>query len=146
MNKAITILSAIIISIIITSCEQEIGRLDLTKNNPAEIQFRLKKGEEVKLWTDIDITYKEKPLFVYDCEFYKGDEFLFKGGTDPLATTNNRDEVLINENNITRWKFYGQLEGTFKAKEDATYRIKTTFIKNSNPDLDINKVEMVFIK
>lgn len=136
----------ITVSLFLFSCDEEIGRLDLTKNNTGEIEFELEKDREVKIWTDMDIEYKEKPLFVYDFEFYRGEEFLLKGGTDPLTTTNNKDEELTTKEGITHWKFYGKLEGNFIPKSDGVYTFKTTFIKNNKPDLKINKAEIVFVK
>lgn len=136
----------ILISVLLFSCEEEIGRLDLTQNNTGEIQFELEKDREVKFWTNIDIEYKEKPLFVYDFEFYKGDEYLLKGGSDPLVTMNNKDEVLTTKNGITHWKFYGKLDGNFVPKSDGKYTFKATFVRNNRPDLKINKAEIVFIK
>jgi len=140
------VITLILTSFLLISCEKEIGRIDIDKNNPTKISFSLKKDREVKFFTDIDIEYKEKPLFVYDFEFYKGDEFLMKGGTDPLTTMNNKDELLETKNGITHWKFYGKLEGNFVPKVDGNYTFKITFVKNNHPDLKINKAEIVFVK
>ncbi len=136
----------LLIPLLLISCEQEIGRLDLTQKNSGEISFDLEKHREVKIWTRMDIEYLEKPLFVFDFEFYKGQEFLLKGGTDPLVTTNNKNESLITKDRITHWKFYGKLDGNFIPKEDGNYTFKITFIKNNHPDLKINKAEVVFVK
>ena len=136
----------ILISFLLISCEEEIGRLDLTHKNLGELSFELEKHQEVKIWTNMDIEYQEKPLFVYDFEFYKGKEFLLKGGTDPLVTTNNKNETLITKNGITHWKFYGKLDGNFIPKADGNYTFKVAFIKNNSPDLKINKAELVFVK
>ncbi|MBL4593884.1 MAG: hypothetical protein JKX68_08725 [Flavobacteriales bacterium] len=140
------ILLILLVSILLFSCEKEIGRIDLTQNDTVIIEFDLEKDREVKFWTNLDIEYKEKPLFVYDFEFYKGDEYLLKGGTDPLITINNRDEELTVVNGITHWKFYGRLDGSFIPKSDGRFIFKTTFIRNNTPDLKINKAEIVFIK
>lgn len=144
MNKIGSYSLIFIIAILFFSCENEIGRIDFTNKDKGEIQFDLEKDREVKIWTEIDIEYIEKPLFVYDFEFYKGDEFLLKGGTDPLVAMNKRDEVLTTEGGRSHWKFYGKIEGNFIAKEDGRYTFKTTFIKNKNPDLKINKIAVVF--
>ena len=136
----------ILISILLFSCEEEIGRLDLIQNKTVEIEFELEKDREVRFWTNIDIEYKEKPLFVYDFEFYKGDEYLLKGGTDPLVTMNNKEESLITKDGITHWKFYGKLDGNFIPKSDGVYTFKTTFVRNQKPGLKINKAEIVFVK
>ena len=136
----------LVTSLFLLSCEKEIGKIDLTETHTAEITFELEKDREVKFWTNMDVEYKNKPLFVYDFEFYKGEEYLLKGGTDPLVTTNNKNETLTTKDGITHWKFYGKLDGSFIPKTDGIYTFKTTFIKNNKPGLKINKAEIVFIK
>ncbi len=140
------IIIAIIIGLLFVSCENEVGRIDLLKNNPADFEIELKKGETLNLYTDMDIEYREKPQFVYDCEFYLGDVYLFKGGTDPLLTTENQNESLVEINGIKHWKYYGKLEGNLTAEKDGKYVIKTTFVKNNKPELKINKAEIIFLK
>ena len=134
------------IGLMLVSCEQEIGRLNLLDSNSAEITFELEKDRVVNLYTTMDIEYKEKPLFVYDFEFYKGEKYLLKGGTDPLITTNKKDELLTVKDGITHWKYYGKLDGNFIPKSDGVYTFKITFIKNNKPNLKINKAEIVFVK
>ena len=134
------------LSILLFSCEEEIGKIDLTKKNSGEIKFELEKDREVKFWTNIDIEYVEKPLFVYDFEFYKGEEYLLKGGTDPLITTNNKDELLTVKDGISHWEFYGKLDGNFIPKSDGVFTFKATFVRNNKPDLKINKAEIVFVQ
>ena len=136
----------IALSFFLVACDKEIGRIDHTNNTVGKIQLDLKKDKEVRIWTEIDIEYKGKPLFVYDFGFYKGNQFLLKGGTDPLVCINKKNESLITKNGITHWKFYGKLEGNFIPKEDTIFTFKTTFIKNKRPDLKINKAVIVFVK
>ena len=136
----------VVLSLLLLACEEEIGRLDLRSHNTEEIVFDLEKDREVKFWTEIDIEYREKPLFVYDFEFFKGEEFMLKGGTDPLVTMNNKNETLTTKDGVTHWKFYGRLDGNFVPKSDGIYTFKTTFVKNNKPDLKINKAEIVFVK
>ncbi len=143
-NKFLLIL--FLLSIVLISCEKEIGRIDLLKNNSEEIGFKLQKGDVINLYTDIDIEYKEKPLFVYECEFYYDEKILFKGGTDPLLTQNNQKESKVTIDGITHWKFYGKLQGNIIADMAGEYAIKTTFVRNNKPDLKINKAEIVFVK
>lgn len=139
-------LISILILLTLISCEQEIGRVDLINDNSKEIFFLLAADDEVSFYADIDIQYKEKPLFVYECEAYQGGLLLFKGGTDPLNTKNNQREEKNVVNGITNWKFYGKLEGTLKANMDGEYSVKTTFVRNEKEDLKIKKAEIVFIK
>jgi hypothetical protein len=136
----------ILLIFILQSCQEEIARVDLLRNNPTTINFNLQKGEEVKLFADMDIEFVENPLFVFDCEFYFEDKFLFKGGTDPLNTKNNIREKKTENGGIVSWKYYGQLEGTLTSQEDGNYSVKTTFVKNSKPSLKINKAQLVLVK
>ena len=61
----------VVISLLFFSCENEIGRVDLLKNNAEEVQFELQEGDVISLYTEIDIEYIKKPLFVYQFEFFK---------------------------------------------------------------------------
>ena len=135
-----------ILAVCLFSCQEEIARVDLLKNNSEEIFFTLAKGEVVDLYADMDIEYKVKPLFVFDCEFYQGGFVLFKGGTDPLLTTGNQNESKEVTGGMTHWKYYGKLQGNITADMDGEYSIKTTFLKNNKPNLKINKAEIVFVK
>ena len=71
---------------------------------------------------------------------------LFEGGTDPLITTENKDESIVIKNGITHWRFYGKLDGNLTATMNGEYSIKTTFLKNKEPNLKINKVDIVLVK
>jgi len=135
-----------IFSLFLISCENEIGRMNLEETNNQSITFELKKDKEVSIWTEIDIEYKNEPLFVYDFEFYKGEEFLMKGGTDPLTATNKRDEFKTIKDSVIHWKFYGKVEGSFIPKEDGQYTFKSTLVKNNPPDLKIHKMDIVFVE
>ena len=135
-----------LLSVTLLSCEQEVYRVDLLQNNSKEIFFKLEKEEVINLYADIDIEYKEKPSFIYHCEFNQGGGMLFEGGTDPLITTENKDESIVIKNGITHWRFYGKLDGNLTATMNGEYSIKTTFLKNKEPNLKINKVDIVLVK
>lgn len=136
----------ILFSFFLLSCEQELARVNLLQNNSKEIFFELENEEVVNLYVNIDVEYQENPSFVYHCEFYQGGFLLFEGGTDPLVTTENKSESLVTKNGITHWKFYGKLDGNLTASMDGEYSIKTTFLKNDNPNVKIHKAEIVLVK
>ena len=135
----------LLIFILISSCKKEV-RVDLLSENGKEVFFNLEKDEIVNLYTEINITYKEKPLFVYHCSFKQDDLLMFEGGTDPLITIENEKEELKVIDGITHWKFFGKLDGNLTAKKDGVYSIKTTFLKNKQQDLKISKAEIVFTR
>ncbi|PCI96391.1 MAG: hypothetical protein COB15_10245 [Flavobacteriales bacterium] len=136
----------VVISLLFFSCENEIGRVDLLKNNAEEVQFELQEGDVISLYTEIDIEYIKKPLFVYQFEFFKDGYPLYSGGIDPLVTTENKNETYSEKDGIVQWKFYGKLQGEFKADTTAIYSIKPSFIKNKEEGLKINKADIFFVK
>ncbi len=135
-----------ILSLLLISCSQEVGRVDLLQDNGKTIEFKLEAGETIELYTEMDIEYLDQPLFVYQCEFFKDNEPLFSGGTDPLITTEKTKDVLTLKDGITHWSFYGKLDGNVTADTAGNYAIKTTFIKNNAQGVKINKAAIVFVK
>jgi hypothetical protein len=138
----IKLISFLFILLSFISCNRPDVKVNLLTNNSKEIQFQLEKGDVVNLYSNIDIEYKEKPLFVYHCQFYFEDSLLFEGGTDPLVI---KDTLLI-ENSLGVLKLYGKLDGNLTASKQGLYSIKTTFVKNKSIDLKINKAEIVFVR
>jgi hypothetical protein len=128
------------------SCGKEDVRMDFLKKDSQAIQFQLEKGDVVNIYSEIDIQFNERPLFVYDFKFYCGDSLMYEGGTDPFETENNTLDTLLVENGISYLKLYGKLNGNMTAGKAALYTIKTTFIQSSNVDLKINKADIVFVR
>jgi len=124
------------------SCQNEIGRVDLLKQNPSTIQLDLTKHRQIDIWTNIDIEFEEEPLFVYAFDFIKGNEIILQGGVDPLVVTKIKNEKRTD----TSWSFYGKLDGDFIPQEDTIYQIKTTFVDNNSEGLKIKKLEVVFLE
>ena len=136
-----------VIGIVLISCDRELTRIDLLKENSKEVFFDLEAEEVIDLYVDIDIFFKQKPLFVYHCELKEDGVLLFEGGTDPLITSFNENELKVTtKDGVTHWKFYGKLDGDLKATNKNRYSIKTTFLKNEDPNLKIKKAEIVFLK
>ena len=144
MKKTFILLVVAIISI---SCDRELARVDLLKENSKEVFFDLEAEEVIDLYVDIDIVFKETPLFVYHCALKQDGSLLFEGGTDPLTTTLNENESKVTTiDGLTHWKFFGKLDGDLKASKDDIYSIKTTFLKNEDPNLIVKKAQIVFLK
>jgi len=136
-----------LIPFVLMSCDRELSRVDLLNENAKEVFFNLDAEEIVELYVDIDIEFKQEPLFVYHCELNQNGILLFEGGTDPLKTTLKENELKVTTaDGITHWQFYGKLDGDLKASTKGVYSIKTTFLKNQEPNLKIKKAEIVFVK
>lgn len=128
------------------SCTTEIARIDVAKSSNVSINVKCEKHRQIDFYIDCDIEYVKKPTMVMDFEFYRGDVQFLKGGLDPLAAFPKKDEVKMENNGITKWKFYGKLEGNFIPPADTTFTIKPTLILNNDPELVIHKFELVLVK
>ncbi|MBI2281029.1 MAG: hypothetical protein HYU68_10130 [Bacteroidetes bacterium] len=141
-----TLFPLLLILVLFACTTEEIARIDLTKTEPQSISINCKKHRQIDFYLDGDMEYKELPIMVLDFEFYKGNQQILKGGLDPLNCTLLENESKTIENGITRWKFYGKLEGNFIPPSDTTFTIYPTLIKNNHPDLKIHKLDVVFVR
>ena len=128
------------------SCTEEIARIDLMKSEIQSVSIPCKKHRQVDFYLDADIEYRKFPSMVLDFEFYKGNQQILKGGLDPLNCTELKNESKTVGNGITRWKFYGKLEGNFIPPSDTIFTIYPTLIKNKTLDFKIHKLEVVFVR
>ncbi len=140
------IVSLLVVVLIMSSCQQDEIRMDLLQINQKNVEFELGAQEEIQFFADIDIEFRKKPDLVYHCDFYFEGKPLYSGGVDPLNTTDNLDDTLLVNDGITHWKFYGKLEGSLIGHQLGVYTIKTQLIKNNDPNLKINKADIVFVK
>ena len=144
LNKGNIIL--VLFVILLFSCTTELERVDLFKNQFVNIQVECEKHRQIDFYLDCDIEYSELPTMVIDFEFYNGDEQILKGGLDPLLASPKSDELKIEKDGVTHWKFYGKLEGNFIPPSDGVFTIRPTLIKNNHPDLKVNKFELVLVR
>jgi len=140
------IIFIVLIGVLLISCEQEIARIDLSKNKNIAIDINCEKDRQIDFYLDCDIEYSQMPTMVMDFEFFKGAEQLLKGGLDPFVASPKTDEIKNTIGSKTHWKFYGKLEGNFIPTADTVFTIKPILIKNNHPDLVINKFELVLVR
>lgn len=130
----------IFVALLLMSCgKQELATIDLVAKNPAQINLKLNKGERIQFYSDLQLTYEEKPEIVYAFEFYQANELLFSGGVDPFNVTT---EIENNTPNTIK----GKLEGEFTAQYDDNYSIVVTLIKNNTLGLKIHHAKITVVK
>jgi hypothetical protein len=134
------------LSLLLFSCQEELQRIDLIKNPTTTIAINCEKDRQIDFYLDCDIEYSQMPVMVMDFEFFKGAEQILKGGLDPLAASQKTNEIKTNNGAITRWKFYGKLEGNFIPTADTVFTIKPTLVYNQTRSLKFNKFELVFVR
>lgn len=140
-------ISILILILALVSCSQEeITRIDLTKDVVQVVNVKCEKHRQIDFYLDCDIEFTEYPNMVLDFEFYQGKQQLLKGGLDPLNCSNLKNESKVVTNDTTRWKFYGKLEGNFIPPADTIFSIYPTLVKNNTKNFKIYKMDLVFVR
>lgn len=117
------------------------------KHNPVgEVQVFLEEGDEVELWTEVDMEYVDRPSFMYDFEVLKGQMVLNKGGIDPLTSVKVKKEVLKDVEGKKHYSLVGQLPGVFKPVTDTVYTFRAVFLQNPIPNFHTNQLDLVFVR
>ena len=132
--------------LLLISCQQEIQRIDLINTPTTAVAIDCEKDRQIDFYLECDIEFVEEPKMVMDFEFFKGEQQILKGGLDPLAASPKENETKVTANGVTKWKFYGKLEGNFIPTADTIFAIQPTLIYNPSPSLKFNKFELVFVR
>lgn len=150
MNKYVFLLAAFI-----SGCSaltgEEIARLSINQvSNDSnlvikETSLQLIKGDEVAIWSDMDLEYEGEVALRFRMEVLKdGEEF---GGIeiDPAKKNISIGEFKTSINRKTDWSFLGK-NTELNIEEDGNYTFKGILVAADNPSLKINKAEIVFKK
>lgn len=130
---------------------EEIGRLPINQVSTyeenlieKEISLNLKKGDEIAIWSYMDIQYEgDIALRFYITILKDGEEF---GGLeiDPTDKNITIGEVKTSIMDKTDWSFSGK-NTEIKIEEDGNYTFTGILIASKNPTLKVNKAEVVFM-
>jgi hypothetical protein len=156
MKTLLSILAFTISLTILTGCEaltgKEVARLSInqvsTNNNNLiikEATLDLKKGEEILIWSEIDIEYEGDVALRFKIEISKNDTILNILEIDPTDKSISMGEVKTNLRNKTDWSFSGK-NSELKIEEDGTYTFKGLLVSSPNLTLKVLKAEIVLKK
>ena len=153
--KNILTLSALALSIsMLSGCgaltEKEIARLPVNEVSTdedhlmmQETTLYLKKGEQVGVWSEIDIEYEGNIGLRFRLDIYKGDEPIAEGmEIDPMEKNITLGETKISVNGKVDWSFTGR-NTSLTFDEDGEYTFKAILVASNNPTLKINQAELV---
>lgn len=144
----------IIILYFLTGCGaitgEEVGRLkinqvsiDDTNLIVDQTSLQLKKGDEVAIWSDMDLSYSGDVSLLFRVEILINGENLGLMDIDPMDKNITIGEVKTSILGETDWSFSGK-NGEFEAEEDAEYTFKGILVASDNPSLEVKKAEVVF--
>lgn len=155
--KKIQLLFIILISVaFLTGCDaltgKEIARIPVNQISVndsnlivKETSIALKKGDEIGIWSDMDLEYEGDIYLRFKLEIWKNGEKLGKLEIDPLEKNVTIGEVKTALMNKTNWSFTGK-NSEITIEEDATYTFKAILVAVANPTLKVKKAEIVLKK
>ncbi len=129
----------------------EIARLKINKVSTAsnftddEVTLELKKGDEIALWSDMDMEYDGDVNLRFRIKLFKDGIKTSEHEIDPTKKNITIGEVKSKIMNKTKWSFSGK-NSEIRIEEDGNYTIKSILVASKNPSLKVNKAELVLKK
>ena len=131
---------------------EEVGRLAINKvsNDEEQLTFEeisldLKKGDEVAIWSDMDITYKGNVDLRFRIEVLKDGEKYGGLEIDPTDKNITIGEVKTSILGKTDWSFSGK-NTEITIEEEGNYTFKGILVASENASLKVEKAEIVLKK
>ncbi|PQJ32786.1 hypothetical protein BST92_13040 [Nonlabens arenilitoris] len=151
MKKLIVL---IILTITLIGCDsitgEEIGRLSINEVSTGndnkilkEFTVDLKKGDEIGLWSEMDMKYTGEVTLTFKLTMFKNSKRIATIDIDPTDKYITIGEIQKSINGKTDWSFLGK-NTSLTIDDDATYTFKGILIATNNPTLQINQAEVVF--
>ena len=151
MKKLIVL---IILTITLIGCDsitgEEIGRLSINEVSTGndnkilnEFTVSLKKGDEIGLWSEMDMKYTGEVTLTFKLTMFKNSKRIATIDIDPTDKYITIGEIQKSINGKTDWSFLGK-NTSLTIDDDATYTFKGILIATNNPTLQINQAEVVF--
>ena len=152
MSRLVTLL---MLALLAASCSaitgEEIARLKINAVSSSgnfiddEVTLALKKGDEIALWSDIDMEYDGDVNLRFRIKMFKDGTKTSELEIDPTKKNITIGEVKTKIRNNTKWSFSGK-NSEIKIEEDGNYTLKSILVASKNPSLKVNKAELVLKK
>ncbi|WP_417859351.1 hypothetical protein [Xanthomarina gelatinilytica] len=131
--------------------KKEVGRLKINKLSTEsnlvieQTELNLKKDDDIKVWSDIDIEYEGDVTLMFRIEILKDDENLGVLEVDPMEKSVTIGELKTSIMGKTNWSFTGK-NSNITIEEDGIYTFRGLLVSSENPSLTITKAEIVLKK
>ncbi|UII27326.1 hypothetical protein LVD15_02545 [Fulvivirga maritima] len=156
MKQIFNTLSIILVVLVLASCDaltgKEVARIPVNEvstddNNLIikETSIDLEKGDELSIWSDIDVEYEGDVVMSFRMEVLKdGAKF---GGMeiDPFESDMTMSETKVQAGGLTKWQFNAR-NANLTIEEDGNYTFQAILVTSENPTLKISKAEIVLKK
>ncbi len=148
------VLTFLAFPLLLTACGmfgEEVGRLPVNEASTSEngdrkeITLNLKKGDEITIWSDMDLEFDGNVSLMFKVEVLKDDKahlFIDFDPTDVNVTLGEYESIVGNH---TNWSYEGK-NTTFPIEEDGAYTFKAILLNTATPSLKLKKAELIFKK
>ncbi|WP_396602170.1 hypothetical protein [Algibacter sp. R77976] len=145
------------ISLLVLGCTaltgEEVGRLKINALSPEkesnlvvkEATLELKKGDEIGIWSDIDVEYEDDVILRFRIAIERNGEKYGGLEIDPMDKSITIGEVKTSVFGKTNWSFVGK-NSKIKIEEDGKYTFKGLLVSSENRSLNIIKAEIILKK
>ena len=150
-----SLLKFMALSLILTGCDaltgKEVGRLQInqlsTEENPVikETTLDLKKGDEIGVWSEMDLEYEGHVAMRFRVEIWKDEKQIGGLEVDPTEKTITLGELKTTVMGKTDWSFTGK-NSVIKIDDDGKYTFKGILVASENSSLKVTKAEVFFKK
>lgn len=141
---------------LLTGCDaltgKEVARLSINQVSTdddnliiKETSLDLKKGDEIAIWSDMDIKYEGDIAIRFKMEILKNGENFGGLEIDPTDKNITIGEVKTSLMGKTDWSFSGK-NSEIKIEEDGNYTFKGILVSSDNSTLEVMKAEIVLKK
>ena len=110
-----------------------------------EVSLDLEEGEDISIWSDMDIAYEGEVSLRFRIDVLKDGETIANLTLDPTDKNITIGEVEKSIMGKTDWRFSGK-NSVFEIEESGRYTFKGILIASDNQSLEVNKAEVVLKK
>lgn len=130
---------------------EEVGRVEINQlYNSDNMQLhsedvQLFSGDELAIWSDMDLEYNGEPLIRGVIQVLDGNEIVFGQEFDPRESNLTVGEKKVSLNGHTSWSF-SKKNAVFEPQKDGMYTVKCFFMAPPNSGVKVNKAHIVLKK
>jgi hypothetical protein len=155
MLRNLLVLMGLLVLLGLSSCEamlgKEIARLSVdavsTEGNSVqkETGLDLKKGEEIALWSHVDLEYDGPLEMRFQLQLLRDTMVEVEMEIDPFEKNVTVGERKTEMGDHTNWSFTGK-NGTITISRDGHYTVRTRLVASENGSLVLRKAELILKK
>ena len=151
MNKLSTLFVALFVVMILTGCGEEIGRIPVNRIIPPgspdtpEITLDLNEGDEIGIWSDMDMEYVGNVDMQFILEIFLNGESKGVMRYDPRDKNISMMETKTQIGSEVNWSYSGK-NTSMTAESTGAYTFKANFVANPSGNLKLDQAEVVFKK